>query len=232
MAQSGVHLLAVLLHVSAQGLQRCQVPSKLLGPGLQVHGGGTALELLAAAGQRHRVCKIRVPWVMPVTQPQPAGLSEKQHTLSLSTSNTSVSGVKALGRTQRVMVNKPSVIFPWRLKQLPVGCEHVGCWLGWQLPTGSTVYTGCRTLHCKTYSRGMQVHHMSNDRHVCPSCCFNLFQLTDCVTCIQLVRQPSPAVHLQHKYCIETPWSCRAASSHSAAALHRAPAILCMQVRH
>ena len=40
MAQSGVHLLAVLLHVSAQSLQRCQVPSKLLGPGLQVHGGG------------------------------------------------------------------------------------------------------------------------------------------------------------------------------------------------
>ena len=37
-AQSGVHLLAVLLHISAQGLQRCQLPSKLLGPGLQVHG--------------------------------------------------------------------------------------------------------------------------------------------------------------------------------------------------
>ena len=45
-AQSGVHLLAVLLHVSAQGLQRCQVPSKLLSYCLQVHGGGTAVKAL------------------------------------------------------------------------------------------------------------------------------------------------------------------------------------------
>lgn len=65
-AQSGVHLLAVLLHVSAQGLQRCQVFREFLSPSLKVIGEKNSLQLLASGtGSARPGCQILSQFLSP-----------------------------------------------------------------------------------------------------------------------------------------------------------------------